>query len=248
MHRPVFLHSAFGLVFTVTSSMKPLCRNNPVFACAFEFLLYAVLTAFMLHATWLTWPDAFIDFSRELYLPWRVSQGDVLYRDLAYYFGPVSVYTNAALFALNFVFWIVTLLALRAILRLSNLSSRLHCLAPDRSIPVRHRLCPIPHGLHQSKLLHRLDLSRSTPSGEIIPYILMARKRNSISGNRGKESLFLVSGKMDEHGSLPENLLPTEKMGLNALGYPFVPCLGNACFGNAKTGVAILSNNHQPTN
>ena len=94
-----------------------------------EFLLYAVLTAVMLHVTWLTWPDAFVDFSRELYLPWRVSCGDVLYRDLAYYFGPVSVYTNAvlfallgrpsihALFALNFAFWIAILLVLRAILR-----------------------------------------------------------------------------------------------------------------------------------
>ena len=96
---------------------------------ALEFLLYAVLTALMLHVTWLTWPDAFIDISRELYLPWRVSCGDVLYRDLAYYFGPVSVYTNAALFALlgrpsihalfalNFAFWIATLLALRVLLR-----------------------------------------------------------------------------------------------------------------------------------
>lgn len=96
---------------------------------ALEFLLYALLTAFALHATWLTWPDAVIDFSRELYLPWRVSCGDVLYRDLAYYFGPVSVYTNAilfvllghasihALFALNFAFWLATLLALRALLR-----------------------------------------------------------------------------------------------------------------------------------
>lgn len=230
--------------------------RSPRLSLALEFLLYAALTAFMLHATWLTWPDAFIDFSRELYLPWRVSCGEVLYRDLAYYFGPVSVYTNAALFALlgrpsihalfalNFVFWIAPLL----VLRLSNLSSRLHCLAPNQSIPIRHRLCPISHGLYRSKLLHRLDLSRSTPSGEIIPCILVAKKWNSISENREKESRFLVSGKMKEHGSLPENLLPTEKMGLNALGYPFVPCLGNACFGNAKTGVAILSNNHQPTN
>ena len=96
---------------------------------ALEFLLYAVLAAVMLHLTWLTWPDAFIDFSRELYLPWRVACGDVLYRDLAYDFGPLSVYANAALFALlgrpsihalfalNFAFWIATLLALRAILR-----------------------------------------------------------------------------------------------------------------------------------
>lgn len=94
-----------------------------------EFLLYAILTTLALHATWLTWPDDLIDFSRELYLPWRVSCGDVLYRDLAYDFGPLSVYTNAALFALlgrpsihalfalNFAFWTATLLALRAILR-----------------------------------------------------------------------------------------------------------------------------------
>ena len=101
----------------------------PRLATALEFLLYAALAAIMLHATWLTWPDAYIDFSRELYLPWRVSCGDVLYRDLAYYFGPVSVYVNAslfallgrpsihALFALNFAFWVATLLALRALLR-----------------------------------------------------------------------------------------------------------------------------------
>lgn len=83
----------------------------------------------MLRATWLTWPDAFIDVSRELYLPWRVACGDLLYRDLAYDFGPCSVYLNAALFsllgrpsvhalfALNFAFWIAVLLALHALLR-----------------------------------------------------------------------------------------------------------------------------------
>lgn len=102
---------------------------SPRISLALEFILYAVLTAFALYATWLTWPDAFIDFSRELYLPWRVSCGDVLYRDVTYYYGPVSVYTNAALFAilgrpsihalfaLNFAVWLAIFLALRAILR-----------------------------------------------------------------------------------------------------------------------------------
>ena len=97
-------------------------RPSPRLRTALEFLLYAILTAIMLHATWLTWPDAYLDFSREHYRPWRVSCGDVLYRDLAYDFGPVSVYVNAALFAilgrpsihalfvLNFVFWTATLL------------------------------------------------------------------------------------------------------------------------------------------
>lgn len=107
----------------------PVCRRATSLALVLEFLLYILLTSFALHATWLTWPDTYIDFSRELYLPWRVSCGDVLYRDLAYDFGPVSVYTNAALFAfvgrasihallgLNFVFWCAILLSLRSLLR-----------------------------------------------------------------------------------------------------------------------------------
>ena len=117
------------------SSIPPIAPSRPAEGIyvrirpAVEFLIYAILAATMLRVTWLTWPDAFIDFSREIYLPWRVSCGDVLYRDLAYYFGPVSVYLNAALFAilghpsihaffaLDFAFWLATLLALRAILR-----------------------------------------------------------------------------------------------------------------------------------
>lgn len=117
--------------------LSPSCRHesvnrrfpSPRLLPAAEFLLYALLAAFALRASWLTWPDAFVDFSRELYLPWRVACGEVLYRDLAYYFGPLSVHVNAALFALvgrpsihalfalNAAFWLATLLALRVLLR-----------------------------------------------------------------------------------------------------------------------------------
>ena len=31
-----------------------------------------------------------IDFGREVYVPWQIAQGRVLYRDLAYIFGPLS--------------------------------------------------------------------------------------------------------------------------------------------------------------
>lgn len=119
----------FSSIMSIHPSNGPSPRARHGFLVVLEFLLYALLAALMLHATWLTWPDAFIDFSRELYLPWRVSCGDLLYRDVAYDFGPLSVYANTALFALlgrpsihalfalNFVFWIATLLALRALLR-----------------------------------------------------------------------------------------------------------------------------------
>jgi hypothetical protein len=45
-----------------------------------------------------TWLDASIDFGRELYVPWRLSQGDVLYRDIASFNGPFSPYLIAAWF------------------------------------------------------------------------------------------------------------------------------------------------------
>ena len=31
-----------------------------------------------------------IDFGREVYVPWQIAQGRVLYRDLAYIFGPLT--------------------------------------------------------------------------------------------------------------------------------------------------------------
>jgi hypothetical protein len=48
--------------------------------------------------TWGAWPDVLIDFGRELYAPWRLSQGAQLYRDLAWFNGPLSASWNALLF------------------------------------------------------------------------------------------------------------------------------------------------------
>lgn len=44
--------------------------------------------------TWGTWLDPVIDFGRELYVPWRLLAGEVLYRDIAYFNGPFSPYCN----------------------------------------------------------------------------------------------------------------------------------------------------------
>lgn len=54
----------------------------------------------MLWWTWGTWPDPLIDFGRELYAPWQVSLGRVLYRDIAWLSGPLSTYVNAGWFSL----------------------------------------------------------------------------------------------------------------------------------------------------
>jgi hypothetical protein len=48
--------------------------------------------------TWGRWPDVLVDFGRELYVPWRLAEGDTLYRDLAWFNGPLSPHLNALLF------------------------------------------------------------------------------------------------------------------------------------------------------
>ena len=54
----------------------------------------------MLAWSWGTWPDVFVDFGRELYVAWRLEVGDVLYRDIAWFNGPLSAHWNALLFRL----------------------------------------------------------------------------------------------------------------------------------------------------
>jgi hypothetical protein len=58
--------------------------------------LFAGLTAW----SWEKWADVHIDFGNELYLAWRLREGDALYRDLAYRHGPLSPHLNALAFAL----------------------------------------------------------------------------------------------------------------------------------------------------
>lgn len=57
---------------------------------------FLVLTAW----TWRKWPDILVDFGRELYVPWQLVSGKVLYIDIAYFNGPLSPYLNALWFRL----------------------------------------------------------------------------------------------------------------------------------------------------
>lgn len=50
--------------------------------------------------TWRAWTHPYVDFGRELYVPWQMLEGRALYRDLAYLNGPLSPSLNAALFGL----------------------------------------------------------------------------------------------------------------------------------------------------
>src|SRR5438067_13798814 len=63
-------------------------------------VLIALVGATMCVWTWDKSPDPVIDFGRECYVPWRITAGEVLYRDINYFNGPLSPYFNAGLFKL----------------------------------------------------------------------------------------------------------------------------------------------------
>ena len=46
-------------------------------------------------ATWGGWPDVLIDYGKELTIAWELAEGRALYRDVAYFLGPLSPYLNA---------------------------------------------------------------------------------------------------------------------------------------------------------
>jgi hypothetical protein len=54
----------------------------------------------MLCWTWATWPHPLVDFGRELYVPWQLAQGKVLYTEIAWFNGPLSQYWNSVCFRL----------------------------------------------------------------------------------------------------------------------------------------------------
>ncbi len=61
-------------------------------------VVVAVAWLAMVVWTWGSWADPLVDFGRELYVPWRILEGDRLYVDLAYFNGPLSPHVNALWF------------------------------------------------------------------------------------------------------------------------------------------------------
>jgi 4-amino-4-deoxy-L-arabinose transferase-like glycosyltransferase len=74
-------------------------RSKPLWNYA-GFSGLALTGLYMAWISWRKWPEPFIDYGRQVYVPWRISEGAVLYRDLHYLYGPFSQYCNALLFKL----------------------------------------------------------------------------------------------------------------------------------------------------
>jgi hypothetical protein len=67
---------------------------------ALPLVIVSTVFIVMMSWTWFGWPDPVVDFGRELYVPWQITQGKILYRDIAYFNGPLSPYFNAFIFEL----------------------------------------------------------------------------------------------------------------------------------------------------
>ena len=53
-------------------------------------LILVVIAAFgMASMTWKKWADPVIDFGTELYVPWRIYEGDVIFRDVTHTYAPI---------------------------------------------------------------------------------------------------------------------------------------------------------------
>ena len=57
-----------------------------------------ILGLAMATISWQKWADLIVDYGQQLYIPWQISEGKVLYRDMDYLFGPFSAYLHASLF------------------------------------------------------------------------------------------------------------------------------------------------------
>ena len=56
--------------------------RTPIATLAGPALLTSIAAA-MVAWTWGTWPDLLIDFGRDLYVAWRIAEGETLYRDFS---------------------------------------------------------------------------------------------------------------------------------------------------------------------
>jgi len=84
----------------VLSSSPPGAKVAPRRPGLVVIALHAATFAALLVWSWRKWPDPLVDFGRELYVPWQLENGRMLYRDIASLFGPLSPYLNLLWFRL----------------------------------------------------------------------------------------------------------------------------------------------------
>jgi hypothetical protein len=99
----------------VISPKEKNCRPEKIPAQLFFWIGLVVIALTFIFAaaiSWRRWPDLLVDFGGQLYIPWRLANGAVLYRDLFYFAGgPLSQYFNAFLFKIFGVSFLTLIVA-----------------------------------------------------------------------------------------------------------------------------------------
>ncbi|MEP7272279.1 MAG: glycosyltransferase family 39 protein, partial [Acidobacteriota bacterium] len=80
----------------VNPALRPRLRS----ATFISFLVITVSFVIMLGASWRRWLSPLTDSGREMDLPLRLLNGELLYRDIHYLYAPLSPYLNALLYRL----------------------------------------------------------------------------------------------------------------------------------------------------
>ena len=66
--------------------MTALSRRAPLAG----WIAVVLMGALAIATGWDRGPDPLVDFGRELYVSWRLTEGDVLHRDIAWFNGPLG--------------------------------------------------------------------------------------------------------------------------------------------------------------
>jgi hypothetical protein len=64
--------------------------ERPLLKRALQLLLPYAVFAFLALVSWNRWVEPYVDSGRELMVPWRLSRGEALYRDVRFYYGPLA--------------------------------------------------------------------------------------------------------------------------------------------------------------
>ncbi len=63
-------------------------------------VILLIVGMFMAAISWLKWANPRVDYGAQVYVPWQISEGKVLYRDINYIYGPLASYIHGFLFTI----------------------------------------------------------------------------------------------------------------------------------------------------
>ena len=56
-----------------------------------KWLALPVVGVTLAMVSWQKWQDLIVDFGQQVYVPWQLAEGQILYRDIFYIYGPLCL-------------------------------------------------------------------------------------------------------------------------------------------------------------